>query len=1139
MTSQGLSSSVVFCLVLACLTLFTSAYTIDGDTVYYENQYGKISQTPHTINDFKNFVVINATSYFDSTQSLDFALGFNTSIAKPARAFKWTEDAAHEVPDWCDVSYSRQCDSSNFTYNSSYAWCYSDNGTVMWEHDFENGWPGNATIEWFNWEESCTTTEYWDDWTILQNFNIIQYGGKTWYKVSATFEDNETKQLQVEIDVKEGAKGKYELFIKRSSDTWAEAFQNGNYVLLDPWFNNTWNLRKGINVTDGFNLERESEPTNINVTGLSSLNNCSDARLTWVDNTPIEKQLDFMILQNGANASAGNKYCFVQFIANLTSVANSTHAERNVTNYYFYYGNTTNVSRGDEPDLRGWTKHYNAWVIPTSDGWLQEGTVPHSIFELADNSYLNVNDSITNSTYWNQSVTLGLNRTWEIRARLISNGTNTGSVSSWTTDVPITRRGMNVQGDKVAADHPDGALGALGNWYSNDTSTFKVYRFVVEQNATIFTVYQNGENKTWGSNLTNTLSGVGSIKFGTTWTPAALSIFDIDYFVFLQSGYFPPLNFILGPQEVRAVETFNASQSFDSIAFETVSVDFNLSVSVNQSLFNNVSAKLEWNGANFTSDSSGNVSGLWSHLKTITPPLQAVNNTNVSFTWYYNLTYLNGSILQVNTTATNQSLIWAYNITNFFVPSLVVEGGVFFVHGITNSTGNISVVRIVTISFNGTNETASLNATSYLQNLTAPSVGTSVNLSVNATMNVSFNGSSFLRPAAVAIVNVSPIIIVIVGGADCPGGTYRAINFTYSDSDVPAAVLSADMDATFTVWDVLRSVNQSVNVTSTGQLHVMVCLAPLNTNFSVDSFQLYRNTTFEQRAFFLFNASVTNDSVVNITLYLGNATLVRDTKIFLKDVNGLVIEDAFITAQRFYPGENLFRGVAMVQTDSNGEGQTYLRANDVFYRFQVVSGSGVLLEIFPSGQIICSSSEPQCEVILQLTGGALTEYFRWTAGIAHSCIFDVATNSTVCTVSDTSGVFTFFSLKVSRMGLTRAEIVCEVNTTASSATLICPVTSGDGHYSFTLMATGSNVMLDGGSFNIGPAAGLFPTSALLLGLILMLAFAFGSWLSPSTGIIMAVGGLVVSALVGLIIIDLAGLAAITIVGLVVAWKVRT
>lgn len=542
---------------IACFALLlpalASSYVIEGNTVTYENQYGKLTQTPHTLNDFRGYAVINATSNFSSTQSLDFALGFVTSEAKPSAAWKWSEDVAHEVKTWCNVSHSKQCTTNNFTYTTDpkYAWCYNDNGTTAWEHYFVNGWVSNKTIEWFEWEYACTEQQYFDDWSKLSNFNKLSYGGKTWFVVSSVFEPSETKSLKLQIDVQPFASGKYDLFIKRSSDSWDEAFNSGHYVLLDPWFNNTWLRRKAINVSDGWDLDRQNEPINVNVTGLDHTFNCSNARMTWLDNTTTEYNLNFMILDNGAAGVAGSEYCYVQFISNLSSTANTTHPASNQTSFYFYYYNTTDVSRGDSTNLQGWAGQYNAWNDPVSAGWalgLSAGTVQNYTYNLNDNGILLVNDTVLASyAEWNQGVTLFTTRTWELRARVLYNITANSSVTAWVADGAATRRGFSLFNWTPAVGHPDGTY--IQQYNTDTNSTFKVYRIVFDSQGTVYTIFEDGVNKTWGSNLTQTNNGGGNFYFGTDYSNNGVGIYEIDYLVYTTNGYFPPLNATVGDAE--------------------------------------------------------------------------------------------------------------------------------------------------------------------------------------------------------------------------------------------------------------------------------------------------------------------------------------------------------------------------------------------------------------------------------------------------------------------------------------------------------------------------------------------------------------------------------------------------------------
>ncbi len=233
---------------LLCIALPTYAYTIDGDTIIYEGVRGRITQTPHTLTDIKNEVEITVTSYFDTTEVLDIALGYYEPNAVPTTALYYNPHIVYE-----DKQAVCNEDMINWTTNPHIAYCWSINENtteyeLKWTKPFETGNLDLKTIYW--------TEERQEDYTdISHKFRKINYdynGKNTWYVIEAvTFEPDETKTLKLNINVQPNSNGKSDIFIKRNSDTFQQAHQSGNYILCDPWYSVGLNYCRDLTVSNG------------------------------------------------------------------------------------------------------------------------------------------------------------------------------------------------------------------------------------------------------------------------------------------------------------------------------------------------------------------------------------------------------------------------------------------------------------------------------------------------------------------------------------------------------------------------------------------------------------------------------------------------------------------------------------------------------------------------------------------------------------------------------------------------------------------------------------------------------------------------------------------------------------------------
>ena len=79
----------------------------------------------------------------------------------------------------------------------------------------------------------------------------IEYNGKHWYLLNDIyFNQDETKKGYWEYDTLINSSGKWDMFIKRSSDSLEVAIQNNLYVHLDPWWSSDFELLNSSYICD-------------------------------------------------------------------------------------------------------------------------------------------------------------------------------------------------------------------------------------------------------------------------------------------------------------------------------------------------------------------------------------------------------------------------------------------------------------------------------------------------------------------------------------------------------------------------------------------------------------------------------------------------------------------------------------------------------------------------------------------------------------------------------------------------------------------------------------------------------------------------------------------------------------------------
>jgi len=225
--------------ISSCATM--DDYVIEGDTVLINDEdIGRISVTPHTCTTVPCCQYASITSYI-TTQDLDVAFRFDDPVT------------GGEIHNQINQSY----EVSNFTLE-----CGDDIYV-----------PVNDTYV-----SNCSYVDYpytayhmvWND--VTDYMEHTEYNNKHYYAANdISFVQDKEYQFKwcydIDISTDLRATGKWDLLVKRSSDTIQEAYNSGNFVMLDPWWNITSYTRKQqINVTEGSGSTLTDYAIRLNVT---------------------------------------------------------------------------------------------------------------------------------------------------------------------------------------------------------------------------------------------------------------------------------------------------------------------------------------------------------------------------------------------------------------------------------------------------------------------------------------------------------------------------------------------------------------------------------------------------------------------------------------------------------------------------------------------------------------------------------------------------------------------------------------------------------------------------------------------------------------------------------------------------------
>jgi hypothetical protein len=311
----------------------------------------------------------------------------------------------------------------------------------------------------------------------------------------------------------------------------------------------------------------------------------------------------------------------------------------------------------------------------------------------------------------------------------------------------------------------------------------------------------------------------------------------------------------------------------------------------------------------------------------------------------------------------------------------------------------------------------------------------------------------------------------------------------------------------------------------------------------VSSFQNYRSPaayytggSYPQRSYFLYHATITN-ATQEVKLYLENATLTKVTQVSLKDETGQGVPGVYLYFNKYYPGEALYRTVAMILTDDFGLGNSYLIPNDAWFRI-VASQAGVTARTFNPQTIGCSPAAGSCELALSLAPSNFVEFTEYWGKFAYSCAYSNSTNVTSCTFADTSGLMKYARLRVWKLSPFSNTQLCDTNLTAASGTLTCTLTNPSGQYDYAFSAHFSDeLLLDSGSFSANASA-LFGAEGLIVTLLFFLTCAFAGAFNPGYSVVLGFIGLLAAFGLGAFSIPFAAVVAVGVVAGVFMYKMR-
>ena len=376
--------------VLVIILLFFSAYpiipsvadpegsdwVIDGDTAYVDNSDVYLSATPHTLGSsgWVNFELESKTH----SGSIDCVLGFNSDVAKPAKAEIW-RNYSHMLTGYHYEDryfYNTFFDCVDYTvldiedydlYDVDFG---NKNNTKLWNLTYEINHTviiaftektvDGTTITFKSLEAKYVPYTYeksFFDWKNLDKEWVkdtyLYEGFDRWYTLEdVTIQEDKLYSMRIWVNIPfkglQGSTGKYWWSIKPHGKSVEQAVNDNQFYCLDPWWNSSWSYNRTITIESDF-LDNSIQDFPLLVVINKTIGDKCDGgdsiRFLNYDNTT-----EFNYEIEGNWSSTGNSYVWVNISEQIPHDSDYV--------FVMYYNNSLASSNSSKVGV--WDSNYTA-----------------------------------------------------------------------------------------------------------------------------------------------------------------------------------------------------------------------------------------------------------------------------------------------------------------------------------------------------------------------------------------------------------------------------------------------------------------------------------------------------------------------------------------------------------------------------------------------------------------------------------------------------------------------------------------------------------------------------------------------------------------------------------------------------------
>ena len=359
------------------------------------------------------------------------------------------------------------------------------------------------------------------------------------------------------------------------------------------------------------------------------------------------------------------------------------------------------------------------------------------------------------------------------------------------------------------------------------------------------------------------------------------------------------------------------------------------------------------------------------------------------------------------------------------------------------------------------------------------------------------------------------------------GNATESLNFTFWNEET-LAQMNGSMEATFWISnDTTYLYNTTYSGSWSNTSNVTICIWPPDATLYVLSFQMYNFTDYRYRGYFLVDAEI--DNVTQETRLYLVANVSSDILTVTVQENGLDIENAYVTLQRYYPASNTYLAVEIERTDAEGEALFYVVPYNVWYRFIIVTPTSTT--VTPPGRISTNAKT------IEISSEEYSTWVTYTNTIAVNCTTNTTALTIACVVSNPSNLGTTYSFMAKEFNMVGTVQCSQTQSGSPSLTFTCNASNAtnDVYYSVEVYTDTGWLLLESGTLVV-PFSPPLGNLGLIAAFILITGAAFlGLPHGTSGAALFALVGVVLSVVMQFMIVPLeavifiAVLVALTII----------